>query len=68
MKALSPSPQLLCKLGSIAIHARELASPNGHDFDRIALESLLEDADVKAWVDEMDAAALLPRERSRDKA
>ncbi len=66
MKALKPNPTLLCKLGSIAIHARELTSPDGHAFDKVALENLLRDSDVKAWIDEMDAAALLPRERSRD--
>jgi hypothetical protein len=68
MKALTPTPQLLCKLGSIAIHARELCSPNGHNFDKVALDALLDDGDVKAWLEEMDAAALLPRERSRDRA
>lgn len=68
MKALAPSPQLLCKLGSIAVHARELCSPDGHAFDKVALEALLKEVEVRAWLDEMDAAALLPRERSRDKA
>jgi hypothetical protein len=66
MKALAPSPQLLCKLGSALIHARELVSPDGHAFDKHALESLMADAEVVAWLDEMDAAALLPRERARD--
>jgi hypothetical protein len=68
MKALAPSPQLLCKLGSIAVHARELCSPDGHAFDKVALDDLLNSGDVKAWLAEMDSAALLPRERSRDKA
>lgn len=66
MNAMKPTPQLLCKLGSIAIHARELLSPNGHAFDRHALNSVLSDPEVIAWLAEMDAAAMLPRERSRD--
>ena len=63
MKALQPTPSLLCKLGSIAIHAQELTSPDGHQFDRVALESLLSDPEVKQWIAEMDAAAFLPKMR-----
>lgn len=58
-----PNLALLVKLGSIAVHAKELLSPDGHQFDRIALDSLLADAEVQAWVRDMDAAAMLPKMR-----
>jgi hypothetical protein len=61
---LKPSPALLCKLGSIAVHAQEMLSPGGHQFDRAALESLFADADVRAWIAEMDDAAMVPKIRS----
>lgn len=50
---LKPSVALLSKLGSIAVHAKELLSPKGHAFDRSALETLLDDAEIKAWIKEM---------------
>ena len=56
----APVPTLLVKLGSIIVHAQELASDDGHAFDKIALEQLLADPDVKAWMQEMDSMALLP--------
>lgn len=57
---MEPNPVLLVKLGSIARHAQELTSPHGHHYDGIALANLLDDADVVAWMQDMDAAALLP--------
>lgn len=61
---LKPPTTLLTKLGSIAVHADELLSPEGHDFDRIALQSLLNDAEVRQWLSEMDSFALLPKKRT----
>lgn len=58
-----PPLALLVKLGSIAIHAKELISPDGHQFDRIALETLLADRDVQLWLQDMDTAAMLPKMR-----
>jgi hypothetical protein len=55
-----PAASLLCKLGSIARHADELLSPQGHVFDRAAIERLLEDPEVKGWMAEMDKLSLLP--------
>lgn len=60
---LKPSLPLLVKLGSIVVHAKELTSPDGHQFDRIAMESLLRDPDVQQWLADMDAAAMLPKMR-----
>lgn len=59
----TPSLQVLVKLGSIAVHAEELLSPKAHHFDRLALESLLDDPDVQLWLAEMHKAALLPVKR-----
>jgi hypothetical protein len=61
--ALNPSPALLCKLGSIVVHVEEMMSPKGHAFDRIALQKLLNDAEVKAWIWQMDEMAMLPAKR-----
>jgi hypothetical protein len=63
-EVMRPSPPLLVKLGSIIVHAEELASPEGHQFDLATLQHLLADPDVKAWMKEMDRLTLLPRKRS----
>jgi hypothetical protein len=60
---MNPSLTLLVKLGSIAVHVEEMLSPEGHAFDRAALQSLLDDVEVKAWLTEMDAMAFLPKKR-----
>lgn len=65
---LQPSPAILAKLGSIAIHAREMLSPGGHAFDKIALVDLLSQSDVIEWLEKMHAMALVPRERVPTKA
>ena len=60
---LSPPASILCKLGSIAVHAEELLSPSGHDFDRAALQTLFDDPEVKEWLKQMDMLAMIPRKR-----
>lgn len=60
---LKPSVTLLVKLGSIIVHADELVSPNGHHFDGVALQQLLEDEEVKTWITAMDKMAFLPKKR-----
>lgn len=60
---LKPSISLLCKLGSIAVHAEEGTSKKGHEFDITALKSLLMDAEVMAWLKAMDDLALIPKKR-----
>lgn len=50
---LRPSLGLLCKLGSIAVHVEEFFSPKGHPLDRQALNTLLDDAEVKQWIKDM---------------
>ena len=61
---LKPSPALLVKLGSIAVHVEEMLSPGGHDFDMIALQELLKDPEYAEWRKQMDAMAMLPLMRS----
>lgn len=60
---LKPQTSLLVKIGSMAVHADELLSDNGHAYDRVALQALLNDAEVKAWIEEMSAMALVPKKR-----
>lgn len=62
--ALTPGASLLCKLGSIAVHADELLSPLGHQYDRVALEGLLKDPEVVEWIAEMDRLVMLPKKRT----
>lgn len=54
----------MVKLGSIAVHVHELLSPAGHGFDRIALQQLLDDPDVKKWLAAMAKLGLLPQPRT----
>lgn len=67
MKANDPTKDVdvtvLIKLGSIAIHAEEMMSPTGHEFDRIALNGLLNDPEIKTWLAAMDRLAFLPKKR-----
>lgn len=59
----NPAETLMVKLGSIAVHVEEMLSPQGHAFDKIALEQLLRDREVKEWLAAMDAMALIPKKR-----
>ena len=59
---LKPPLSLLAKLGSIAVHVDELLSLGGHDFDRHAIQSLLDDPEVKEWISKM--IVWLPVKRS----
>lgn len=61
---LVPSVSLLAKIGSIVVHADELTSDGGHEFDAAALRDLLRDPDVTAWLDAMSQAALVPKKRA----
>lgn len=58
-----PSLGLLVKLGSIAVHASEFMSPDGHYFDKTAMDQLLADPEVLEWMSAMDQAAFLPKRR-----
>jgi hypothetical protein len=56
-------PSLACKIGSIVVHAEEMMSPSGHGFDKIALEALLRDGEVQAWLATMRGVGMLPVKR-----
>ena len=62
---LAPTPALLCKLGSLIVHAEEAASPERHQFDVIAFKELLRDPEVVEWMRAMSAMAMLPVKRKR---
>lgn len=63
MNCLKPSVSLLVKLGSLIVHFDETRSSKSHMFDTNAIETLLNDAEVKAWLDSMNKAAYLPVKR-----
>ena len=57
---------LTIKLMSLAVHVDEwLETGQAEASDRIAIESLLDDPEVRAKRVEMDSMALLPVKRSR---
>lgn len=62
---LKPSPQLLAKIGSAAAHAQEALGPDGHHFDKIALDGLLNDPQVKEWMAQMRAIAMISEPRRK---
>lgn len=64
---LKPSASLLCKLGSIIVHCEELISPDGHPFDKHALETLASDKEVAEWMSVMRSMAMLPVKRRTSK-
>ncbi len=60
---LQPAVTLLVKLGSIAVHADEPASPGGHAFGHTALQGLAQDAEAAAWLKQMDKLAFRLKRR-----
>lgn len=60
----APSAALLAKPGSIVVHVDEGAGEGGHDFDWVAVHSLIADREVQEWLAGMDAAAMLPKRRT----
>lgn len=63
---LQPSASLLSKLGSIVVHLEELNGPGAHHFDKVAMDQLLNDPEVREWVKQMDSMAMLPRKRTAE--
>lgn len=64
---LKPNASVLSKLGSIAVHADEMMSTDGHVFDKYAMQQLIDDPEVKEWIASMDKLAYLPKKR-KDRA
>ena len=61
---LAPDVATLSKLASIVVHTEELLSPDGHPFDKMAIEDLMRDPDVKQWLKGMRQLALIPERRN----
>ena len=59
----NPPLGLLRKIGSIVVHADELTGTRGHQFDSVAIRSLLAERDVQDWLAGMEAAGLIPVKR-----
>lgn len=55
------SPSLAAKLAAVVVHAEEMLSPHGHEFDRVALGAVLCDPEVKDWIER--CGPLAPRKR-----
>jgi hypothetical protein len=45
------------------VHADEFLSPDGHPFDKRAFDGLINDPEIKEWIEAMNEMALLPRKR-----
>jgi hypothetical protein len=59
----APPVRLLAKIGSILVHVEEGHGEGGHDFDWIAVGSLLADREVQDWLDSMREKGLVPVKR-----
>lgn len=60
---LKPTVPLLVKLGSLAVHIEEMLSPTGHEYDRAAIDTILTDLEVAAWLAAMGKMGFLPVKR-----
>jgi hypothetical protein len=56
---------LVVKLASLAVHVEEMLSNDGHAFDEQAIRGLLNDSEVRAWLDDPKHKALLPLKRRK---
>lgn len=54
---------LLIKLGSLAIHVEEMFGSNGHQFDVEVIKTLLNDAEIRDFLDNPEMAVFLPIKR-----
>ncbi len=61
---MNPDPVVLCKLGSMIVHAEEFMSPHGHPLDKMAFDDLMRDPQVQKWLAGMRKAALIPEKRN----
>lgn len=63
--ALKPDASLLSKLGSLIIHYEEWTSKSGHQLDKVAIDTITSDPEVKQWVKQMNNLSLLPLKRQK---
>lgn len=60
----NPPKSLLLKLGAIVVYAKAINENTVvHNFNRIALTTLLDDPEVQEWMSRMDAEGHLPEPR-----
>lgn len=52
-------------LGSLAVHVDEALSPNGHAFDALAMQSIVAQPNVQAFVGALQGAGLVPEKRTK---
>lgn len=57
---IEPSVSVAVKLASLAVHAQEMLSSGGHHFDQVAIEGLLSDPEIVAYLALLRGMALLP--------
>lgn len=62
---MKPSPQLLAKIGSAIAHAQECLGADGHHFDKLAFDGLINDSQVKDWMAQMRAIAMISEPRRK---
>ena len=55
------TPALAAKLAAVVVHAREMVSQGGHEFDRVALQSVASDPEVQDWIQRCGPLAPRPR-------
>lgn len=61
---IHPPMAVLVALGSLAVHIEEYLSKDGHPNDKIAIQSLLAGAELRAFLRDMDRLAFLPKKRN----
>ena len=55
---------LACKLASVVVHADEASGPDAHHFDLGALKTVVDDAEVKAWLLSLGPLAPVKRRKA----
>lgn len=63
VRAFIVEDALAAKLGSIVVHVQEAIGPESHTFDVKALDSLVRDPEVEAFITELGDLALVPVKR-----
>lgn len=58
----APSQTVQIMLASLFVHAEEAFGPGGHEFDTVAMQGIVQNPEVRAWVDSIDPV-LLPQKR-----
>ena len=54
---------LVAKLGSLVVHVQEYLSRNSNPVDRSAIETIINDPEINAWVKELEKDALVAVKR-----